>query len=319
MPPGLAASADAAARGLAAALGGRPEPSRGCAFDAADGERIEADVFEPPERAPVAKLLVGPAMGVRRQFYAPFAADMAAHGVATMTFDYRGVGGSRRGPVGASEARLSQWGEQDMAAATLALRRLGGEGGAGAPLLFVGHSVGGQLFGLMAEMPYRAALLVGSQSGHWRHWDGADRAAMAAFWYLGVPALTGALGYLPMRAFGQGEDIPKGVAREWARWSRDRSYVGVRLAERPDAGFNHWGGRLRAVAIADDRYAPPRAVAALAGLYRAAEREVVTLRPDDVGARAIGHFGWFRRHVRDTLWADARRWLLAAAGVAAPD
>src|SRR5688500_1750688 len=212
MPAGLTTAADAAARGLERSLRRRPAPSRTFFIGTRDGVRVEADAFLPADHPPVAKLLVAPAMGVKRQFYAAFAAEMAAHGIATLTFDYRGVGGSRRGPAGAAEARLWQWGEQDMAAATreLALLTTDDEDPryAKLPLLFVGHSVGGQLFGLMSDLPYRSALLVGSQAGHWRHWDGAGKAAMLALWYVGVPALTGALGYLPMKAFGQGVDIP---------------------------------------------------------------------------------------------------------------
>lgn len=322
VPSGLSSAADIAARGVERRLaGGRPEPSSSFQIGTRDGVRIHADVFLPTEHAPVAKLLVAPAMGVKRQFYAAFAADMAAHGIATMTFDYRGVGDSLREPIRESEARLAQWGEQDMAAATRELAELSvGEGNPRhdkLPLLFVGHSVGGQLLGLMQDIPYRSALLVGSQAGYWRHWDGAGKAVVAALWYVGVPVLTGALGYLPMKAFGQGEDIPRGVAREWARWGRDRSYVGVRIAERPRAGFNDWSGKLRAVSIADDGYAPPRAVAALKELYRAADGEVMPVHPRDLGVKGIGHFGWFRRHFRATLWADARKWLLASSGVSA--
>jgi predicted alpha/beta hydrolase len=297
----------------------RPEPSRSFLIGTRDGVRIQADVFLPTAHPPIAKLLIAPAMGVKRQFYAAFAAEMATHGIASMTFDYRGVGGSLEEPIHECEAHLAQWGEQDMAAATRELEALTTEDGdpryAKLPLLFVGHSVGGQLLGLMPENPYRSALFVGSQSGSWRHWDGPSRAVMAALWYVGVPVLTGALGYLPMKAMGQGENIPRGVAREWARWGRDRAYIGVRIAESPNASFNHWSGNVRALAIADDAYAPLRAVTTLTELYRKASSEVMTIHPRDVGVKAIGHFGWFKKHHQATLWADARRWLLASAGV----
>ncbi|HEU4412089.1 MAG TPA: alpha/beta hydrolase [Polyangiaceae bacterium] len=319
LPAGLSTAADAAARGLERSLGGpRPAPSQTFLVGTRDGVRVEADAFLPAGRPPVAKLLVAPAMGVRRQFYSAFAAEMAAHGVATMTFDYRGIGGSRKGPVGEAEARLALWGEQDMAAATRELEFLLADDDprhAKLPLLFVGHSIGGQLFGLMNDPPYRSALLVGAQSGHWRDWDGAAKAALAALWYVGVPALTYAFGYLPMNALGQGEDLPRGVAYDWARWGRHPAALDRRVAERPDAGYRRWAGKLRAIAIADDAYAPPRGVAALAGRYRAAERELVTVRPGDLGVKGVGHFGWFKSHFRTTLWADARRWLLASAGV----
>ncbi len=291
-----------------------PRPTSSLRLVAADGVRLEADVFVPAHGAVVAKALVAPAMGVRRGFYARFAADLARHGIATATFDYRGIGGSLDGGVAASKARLSDWGELDLAAATSALAALDlpldPQAGGRAPLLFVGHSVGGQLFGLMRDVPFDAALFVGSQAGYFGHWSGVSKLSMAALWHVGVPLVTKTLGYLPMKALGQGENIPGGVAREWAAWGRDRRYVGVRVAELPHAGYATWGGPLRALAITDDPYAPRRAVDALVRLYTAAWTEVVEVAPSAVGARSIGHFGWFSERFRDTLWADARTWLV---------
>jgi predicted alpha/beta hydrolase len=309
---GLAEAVEAVARGFDR----EPVPPRTFLFGTRDGARLEADAFLPRSGRPIAKALVAPAMGVPRRFYAPFAADLAAHGIAALSFDYRGVGGSLAGPVRDSPAVLSEWGEEDLAAATRELAALSVPGATRElPLLFVGHSVGGQLLGLMSDVPYRSALFVGSQAGYFGHWDGASRALMAALWFAAVPALTRVFGYLPMSAFGKGEDIPRGVAREWARWGRDPEYIGVHVRDRPDAGYHRFAGRIRAVSIADDAYAPPRAVAALARLYRAADVEVAPLHPRDEGVAAIGHFGWFKDRFRGTLWADARRWLLASAGV----
>lgn len=329
LPKGLAAAADTAAKSIERALTKRPLANRSMRIGTRDGEHIVADVFLPDEGPTVAKLLIASAMGVSRRFYAAFARDLASHGIAVMTFDYRGIGDSLHGALEASTATLSAWGEQDLAAATRELERLEITGDAAhddrLPLLFVGHSVGGQVFGLVSDAPFRAALLVGSQAGYWKHWGGAKRLAMAGLWFGAVPLFTAWLGYLPMKALGQGEDIPKGVAREWARWGRDASYVGVRIRDRAaeaekasrtsTLGYAAWEGKLRAVSIADDGYAPQPAVEALVKLYAKADTEVVTVSPRSVGTKSVGHFGWFRSHFRATLWAEARRWLLASAGV----
>ncbi|MNC97534.1 hypothetical protein D3C83_152240 [compost metagenome] len=34
------------------------------------------------------------------------------------------------------------------------------------------------------------------------------------------------------------------------------------------------------------------------------------LRPADAGARAIGHLGFFREGLRDTLWTETADWIL---------
>jgi predicted alpha/beta hydrolase len=35
------------------------------------------------------------------------------------------------------------------------------------------------------------------------------------------------------------------------------------------------------------------------------------VRPADAGARAIGHLGFFREALRDTLWRETAGWVLA--------
>jgi hypothetical protein len=36
------------------------------------------------------------------------------------------------------------------------------------------------------------------------------------------------------------------------------------------------------------------------------------ITPKEAGVKAIGHFGFFRPDVRDTLWKPAAQWLVGA-------
>jgi predicted alpha/beta hydrolase len=274
---------------------------------ARDGFPLAADLFL-PEGAPRAGVLIAPAMGVPRGFYGAFAAHLAREGLAALTLDYRGIGGSRAGPLRGFRAELHEWAEQDLAAALDALAaRL-----PGAPILWVGHSVGGQLFGLLDDPRVRAALLVGAQSGHWRLWPGVGRLGMLAWWWAVIPALVPVFGHLPGAAFGGGEDVPAGVAREWAAWGRHRDYVLSYARPRGGLGFSRFAGPLRSYAVADDGFAPVPTVEALLRFYAAARSELRVVRPGDVGERTIGHFGFFRPRLGPTLWSEASRWLLDA-------
>src|SRR6267378_930790 len=69
-----------------------------------------------------------------------------------------------------------------------------------------------------AELDAAAALAVGSQSGYWRHWRGAPRAGMWLLTHALLPGISRLFGYFPAAALGQGENIPAGVAIEWASW-----------------------------------------------------------------------------------------------------
>jgi predicted alpha/beta hydrolase len=275
---------------------------------ARDGYPLAADLFL-PSGPPAAAALVAPAMGVSRRYYAAYAGYLARRGLAALTVDLRGIGGSRPGALRGFAATLHGWGELDLAGALDAL----GDAVPGAPRVWVGHSAGGQLLGLLEDPPVSAALLVGAQSGHWRLWPFPARLAMAAFWWAGLPALVGLFGYLPMRRLGQGEDVPAGVAREWAAWGRRREYLWAYAGPRGGLGFARYAGPLRSYAVADDRYAPPAAVEALAALYARARAEVRRVAPADVGERRIGHFGFFRPRLERTLWAESADWLLGAA------
>jgi predicted alpha/beta hydrolase len=274
---------------------------------ALDGFPLAADLLEPPEPAAVAVL--GPAMATPRRFYLPFAAHLAAAGIAVAVVDYRGVAGSAPARLRGFAATLLDWADLDLAGAAAFLRARH----PGLPLAWIGHSIGGQLLGVVREVQVAAALLVAAQSGHWRHWPRAwERAAMCAFWWVGVPALTATFGRLPMRLLRQGVDVPAGAARQWARWGRDPEYAWSHARAHGGLHFTRYAGPLRAYAPSDDGYAPLAAHEALLRHYVATRPELRVVDPRALGVRRIGHFGFFRPALRDTLWAEATEWLRGA-------
>lgn len=276
-----------------------------------DGHPLAADFFA-PDGAPRAAVLIAGAMGVPRRFYAAFASDLADHGLAALTLDYRGFGGSAPKRLRGYRASISDWIDHDLPAALDALA----ERAPGAPLLWLGHSVGGQLFGFMDTSRLRGALLVASQSGHWALWDKPEwRRRMWTLGHVLLPGCALALGRFPGRMLG-GDDLPAGVARQWAAWIRDPEYLGHLARRRDWADFARYQGPLRLVSIADDDYAPPRAGAALLAYFRQARGERVTVTPAEVGAERIGHFDGFRSRHRERLWPQWRNWLLAQAATA---
>jgi predicted alpha/beta hydrolase len=272
---------------------------------ARDGTLLAGDLYE-PSGAPRAAALVAPAMATPRRFYAAFARHLADAGYATLAVDYRGVGGSRPALLRGYRAALHEWGEQDLAgAADLLAARY-----PSLPLAWIGHSVGGQLLGIVERVRVDAALLVAAQNGHWRHWPSRrGRALMFGLWHAFIPASVAIAGYLPMRRLRQGEDVPAGVALEWARWGRHREYVWSYAAPRGGRNFVRYAGPLRGYAMADDHYAPVPAHEALLARFTATAPELRVVRPADVGEARVGHFGFFKPAVRTTLWADAVGWL----------
>ena len=266
---------------------------------AGDGYRLGATLFEGGERA----VLVMPATGVPQSYYAKFAAFLAARGFTVLTFDYRGIGRSLHGDVRAVEARMRDWALLDAAAAFAFLKK--------DSLVVVGHSFGGQALGLLPE-PERIdrALVVGSQSGYWRHWPALGRAWMWPVTHFALPAVSRLHGYFPGSRFGFGEDLPKGVAIEWASWCRHPRYLVGALGV--EERYRRVSAPLRAYAISDDAFAPRSAVAALLELYPNAPGEIREVHPRQLGRKSMGHFGFFREAFRDSLWPEAADWLGSA-------
>lgn len=263
---------------------------------AEDGYRIGATLFEGGGDA----VLILPASGVPQRYYARFAAYLAQRGSTVLTFDYRGIGRSLHGRVRDVQARMRDWALLDAAAA---FRYFSSR-----KIQVIGHSFGGQALGLLPD-PQRiaAALVVGSQSGYWRHWPPLGRAWMWTATHLALPATARLFGYFPASRLGFGEDLPRGVAIEWASWCRHPRYLVGALGV--EERYRRVSAPLRAYAIGDDAFAPRRAVAALLELYPGARGEIREVQPRELGVTGIGHFGFFREAFRDSLWREAADWL----------
>jgi predicted alpha/beta hydrolase len=245
-------------------------------------------------------VLLNGATATPQRYYEPFARYLAAQGLAVLTYDYRGVGLSRPQSLDGFSASLTEWARMDAAAALAHARARFPHD----PVALVGHSFGVQLVGLIDDLRHTdAAVFMGGQLGYYGHWSGLARLGLGALWHAGVPLLTAAYGYLPGR-FGLGEDLPLGVAREWARWCRSPGYL---TDTHPDAVHRFRAFRVPTLSLgaSDDPYAPPRAIHALLERLPA---ETVTHRhlvPGDLGVEGIGHFGFFRKPFEQTLWRDA--------------
>ncbi|HEX8171875.1 MAG TPA: alpha/beta fold hydrolase [Thermoanaerobaculia bacterium] len=264
-------------------------------FRAADGTPLAGTLYESPGSDVV---LIASALGVKRRYYHAFATHLAAHGRSVITFDYRGIGGSRPQSLRGFAADMSDWGRLDLAAAiawaTRVLRP--------SSLALVGHSAGGQLAGLAPNATSLSRIiLVAAQSGYWGHWSGVRKWGLGALW-LAMPAISRAIGFFPARLAGLGsEDLPRGVASRWAYWGRHRDYL---FREHDPEQYARLRVPLMAWSFEGDHYAPRAAVDALVARYSGA---IVTRRHLD----RLGHFEVFRRGEGEPVWDEMLAWLSA--------
>ena len=269
-----------------------------------DGPRLAARLFRPPDGVPWrGAVLIGGAMGVRQDYYRPFAAWLAEQGWVTLTLDYRGAGDSM--PASRSlrgfDADLFAW-ARDLDSAIEALQAAAPS----LPLYLVGHSLGAQLPGLMRHRDRIAGLLsVAAGSGYWRDNAPQLKRIVLYFWHVLVPVATALFGYFPGRRLGKVGDLPRGVVLQWRKWClHPRYHVGAE-GEAVRRQFEAARFPIVALSITDDELMTERGTRVLIDCYAGAQHRIERIAPGDAQARRIGHFGFFREQFQSTLWQRA--------------
>jgi len=275
---------------------------------ARDGHPLASTWYRPKDHAPDRVIVVACAMAVRRGFYEPYARFLASQGLAVLTFDYRGIAGSLTGSILESRATLGDWGEQDYPAvidharAQFPAARIG----------IVGHSIGGQLIGMLDNVHHIDRICtVAAQHGYWLRYGWRRAPKLALLWYVAVPAMTHALAFFPGRRLKLGENLPKGVALDWARSCRSRHYLLDRRGKPIRRGFERFSGRVLAYSVDDDTIAPRSTVEAFHRKFVNASVELRHLAPRSFDIPEIGHIGFFSPKLKKTLWRDHAAWLAA--------
>ncbi|WP_407291752.1 alpha/beta hydrolase family protein [Stutzerimonas zhaodongensis] len=271
-----------------------------------DGYSLAGQFWLPPGQVR-GSVIVSSATGVLARYYARYASFLCERGYAVLTYDYRGIGGSRPACLRKATIRWCDWGDLDFDAAVRWMRQRDPDG----PLVAVGHSIGGFLPGFAAAATEVDRFLsVGAQFAYWRDYAAPQRLRMFAKWHLCMPALTVLCGYFPGRRLGWLEDLPAGVAREWAfrRARLEQSYPEHERAQVLQR-FAAISAPILAVSISDDEYGTPSAIARGLAYYRNAQIQQVRLSPAALGMDRVGHFDLFRERHRDGFWQASLAWI----------
>ncbi len=274
-------------------------------IDTHDNHRLAARHYRPAVDPVRAVLLVG-AMGVPQRFYEAYARWLAQQGLAVLTFDFRGVGDSAPRHLRGFRASITDWAATDLPAAVQALQRRC----PAVPLSYIGHSLGGQLFGWLGQgtRVFDRALTVASGNGHWR-WNAPPTRSRAPFlWWLLVPLLTPLFGHFPGRRIGVVGDLPAGAMRQWRRWCLHPDYLGI---EGPAVRARYAEVRtpITALLMPDDELVSPEGIRRLYKLYDGARVDIVEAQPRNWGRKRLGHFGVFRPSPDESLWRKTLSWL----------
>lgn len=272
------------------------------------GASLAATVFYPqitPTEVKTAVLL-GPATGIKRQFYQPFAQFLAQQGFGVITFDNEGIGGSLTGNIKNCDASLITWGRSDMPAIFEELQNKFSN----ANYHLVGHSAGGQLFGLMdnhAEL--KSVFNVACSSGQISNMTLSNKVKARWFMEFFIPTSNLLFGYTQTDKVGMGEPLPKLVAKQWREWCNGAGYIKTAFGK---TVTNHHYDAVTLPAIwinaPDDHIANDANVADMIRVFPNMQVTTKTLVPSDYGLKEIGHMKFFSRKSQ-VLWDMAVEWL----------
>jgi len=270
------------------------------------GEAIAGTLYQPASGTPRATLVMHPATATPRGFYRAFAQFFASRGMAVLTYDVRGIGGS--GDVRTYRyVRMRDWmAEETPATAAWMQSRF-----PGVAHLAAGHSLGGHAMALGFGVDGLAGFAtVASHAGTIaRIEDPMERFRVRCFFRV-APTLSKVLGYAPSKVVF-GANLPAAAIQDWAPWTRHPRYFfddpTMRAAERAASVRVPVIG----VGVTDDAWASSTQIdALLAGLTNTTvDRR--TYAPTDLGRTSVGHHGLMRRGVGERFWADLLTWFEA--------
>ena len=244
-------------------------------------------------------LLFGPATAVKYTFYVPLANYFVEHGFTVLLFDYYGIGKSIDKPLRKIKITMAEWGSNDLQSVINYIK----DNYSLEEFLYLGHSVGGQVIGLLEDPNiFSKILLFSAQIGYWRYYHRYKRLYYLLY-KIGFPILIKPFGYLPSKRLGLGMNLPPEQARQWARWLLKKNY----LFDDPEIDTSRYSlvtSKILTYSVSDDNWAPLEACQAMVDHYINAKREYKDINPKDYGLKHLGHFGLFRKKSKELFWEE---------------
>ena len=283
---------------------------------AADGFALRGKWFLPATIDPFAPIVViACGGGIPARHYSRMAKFLAGKGMATLTFDYRGIGESRGSTLKGLEAGVETWAQLDLGAALATAR----DAFPRASLGMITHSVGALLVGAASDAPKVSRLvLLGPHTGYWGDYLPRWRWLLFLTWHVLMPIVTKMVGYFPGRSLRLGEDLPRRFALDWAGRRRPgllRTASDVRRFREILARYGQMRAQTLILSVTDDAFAPPPAAHRLLSLYPNLVAVHETIAPAELGRRRLGHMAFLRRTTGSFFWERAAAWFLQTSPI----
>lgn len=242
--------------------------------------------------------------GISALRYRRFAQFLAEWGIPVLTYDYRGVGLSRPPALRGFRATMADWVDYDSGGAIAWLR----ERFPHDEMIGISHSIGALALGGAPNAAEQARLvLISPHTAYFADYRALYRLPMAVLWHGLMPLVTRIFGYFPGRRLGLGEDLPAGIALQWAA----RRLPDLRPSgpgperERTRRLLDHCATLQRpalAITASDDAFATVAGAKRLLSYFPRLRSRQIVFTPAQANVGHLGHFGFFRREAGAVLW-----------------
>jgi len=263
---------------------------------------------------PKGVVLLNPGTATRTSFYIPFAHYLAANDFHVFLWNYRGFCESKTGSLVKSPYTYSDIGHYDIPAAIEQARRMSGD----LPVYCIGHSAGGQQFGLAYNChAVKALISIAVSAGYFGYMPLGYRIKANFFFRYFAPISCAIFHYVPASKFRLMEDLPSGFAREWGDWCKEEQlffspkFYGKSV---PCGAFNNFELPIHVVTSDDDEICTEDNVKNF--WKNVGSKQPITFaryKSAEMPLGRIGHFGYFRKENKQ-IWQDVLRKLVAFHG-----
>lgn len=267
-----------------------------------DKETVVMQLYPAKDHAPV--LLFFPAMGVRAEFYKPFAVALNQSGITCVIADLRGLGTSSVRPSSKVDFGYKEMIED----ITLIIQQVK-EAFPNQSLYIGGHSLGGQLASLyVGKNPTAVSglVLIAACSIYYKGWQGSGRLKTL----MGItffPLLSRLFGYFPGDKVGFGGKGAKTMLLDWSHVGKTSRYEVIGDTFDYEGAMSSTTIPIFAAVIEGDWMAPQLAIQNLYRKFHADSTIKEFILKKEVVGKSLNHFNWVKHGER--LTEEISDWL----------
>jgi predicted alpha/beta hydrolase len=239
-------------------------------------------------------VLVCPAMGISAKFYVNMSSWIAEQGYSMLIIDYRGVGLSAPVRLKNFQANLYDW-KSDIEASGDWLKRQYPQ----VPCIFLGHSLGGQLFGFVKQGIFSKAIFLATSTGYW--FDTKNKWKNFFLLKVIMPLSVFVWGFINAKFFKQGDNYPAGAGMQWRRWCMSPHYFGTEMFS-DTCNFYAFDKKIISIWFSDDPIANANNVPKLLSFYKQAVVQSIQLMPAQFNMSKIGHTAFLSKRMKESVW-----------------